>query len=411
MRKQHPPHTRWPAVTALVAAGMVSAFQVGKAAIAVPLLQDDLGIGLVFASWIVGAFGALGAAFGIFAGSVVSMFEPRRTLIAGLCLTGLASLAGAMAPNGAILLATRVIEGCGFLAVVLSVPRLLRLVSQPADSDRVFAFWGAYLPGGAALMMLVGPLFLQYGWQTLWLANGVIALCYAGLMAVLPFPPAPAAGRAGAADNILHTVTSPGAILLSLAFGTYTFHYFALTGLFPTLLVDRLGLSISAAGLISAFTVLANGGGNLLAGVLLKRGVPLWAVALAGYAVIGVSGFAIFRPGWPVTAIAVAASATLAISGLIPASIFAAAPRIAPGAALLAVTIGFIMNGSNLGQLLGPAALAAFVQRFGWENAPWLFVGAAAAGSITALALRAVLGGTQTVPSAKKKLAGKIPPV
>ena len=82
MTKQHPSDTtRWSAVAALVAAGMVSAFQVGKAAIAVPLLQDDLGISLVFASWIVGAFGALGAAFGLFAGSIVSTFEPRRSLI------------------------------------------------------------------------------------------------------------------------------------------------------------------------------------------------------------------------------------------------------------------------------------------------------------------------------------------
>ena len=131
--------TRWGAVAALIAAGMVGAFQIGKAAIAVPLLQQDLGLSLVFASWIVGAFGALGAIFGIFAGTVVAMFEPRRTLLVGLCVTGLASIAGALAPDGATLLATRIAEGCGYLAVVLSVPRLLHTVARPSDSDRVFA--------------------------------------------------------------------------------------------------------------------------------------------------------------------------------------------------------------------------------------------------------------------------------
>jgi len=390
MPLQQPSETRWTAVAALVAAGMVSAFQVGKAAIAVPLLQDDLGISLVFASWIVGAFGALGAAFGLFAGSIVSMFEPRRSLVAGLCVIGLASIAGAMAPNGTVLLITRVIEGCGFLATVLSVPRLLRTVSQPADSDRVFAFWGAYLPLGAAVMMLIGPIFAQYSWQTLWLANGVIALGYAAFIAVLSFPPVQA-GRAGAITNIAQVVTSPGAIVVSLAFGTYTFHYFALTGLFPTLLIDQLGLSIASAGVISALTVLANGAGNLIAGILLKRGLPLWAIALFGYVVIGVSGFAIFAPGLPVLVIAIVTAVTLAISGFIPASLFAAAPRVAPTAALLAVTIGFIMNGSNLGQLVGPATLAAFVQRFGWENAPFLFIGVTVAGVAISFALRAVL--------------------
>lgn len=390
MPLQQPPDTRWSAVAALVAAGMVSAFQVGKAAIAVPLLQDDLGISLVFASWIVGAFGALGAAFGLFAGSIVSMFEPRRSLVAGLAIVGLASIAGAMAPNGTVLLVTRVIEGCGFLATVLSVPRLLRTVSQPADSDRVFAFWGAYLPLGAAVMMLIGPIFAQYSWQMLWLANGVIALGYAAFIAALSFPPVQAA-RVGAMTNIAQVVTSPGAIVVSLAFGTYTFHYFALTGLFPTLLIDQLGLSIASAGVISALTVLANGVGNLVAGVLLKRGLPLWGIALFGYVVIGASGFAIFAPGLPVLAIAIVASVTLALTGFIPASLFAATPRVAPTAALLAVTIGFMMNGSNLGLLVGPAALAAFSQRFGWENAPFLFIGVMVAGLAISLALRAVL--------------------
>ena len=389
MIEQQPGTTRWHGVGVLIAAGMVCAFQIGKAAIAVPLLQDDLGISLVFASWIVGAFGALGAAFGIFAGGIVSMFRPHATLIAGLSIIGCASLAGAAAPNGTILFLTRVIEGCGFLAAVLSVPRLLRVVSHPADSDRAFAFWGAYLPCGAALMMLLGPL-LTHSWQILWLANGVIALAFAGLVALFPFPFAPGADKSGAAANVMRVVTSPGAIVLALAFGIYTFHYFALTGLFPSLLVEQLGLSITAAGFISALTVLANGTGNLIAGAVVKR-IPLWMIALLGYIVIGVSGFAIFAPGVPVSVIAIAAAAALALTGFIPASVYAAAPHVASNSALLAITIGLVMNASSLGQLFGPASLAAFVQRFGWDKAPLLFAAVSVAGIAVSLALRSIL--------------------
>jgi MFS family permease len=389
MLPQH--STNWRAVVVLIAAGMVCAFQIGKAAIAVPLLQGDLGISLVFASWIVGAFGALGAALGLFAGGIVSIFPPRGTLIAGLCIIGAASLAGALAPDGTILILTRVIEGCGFLAAVLSAPRLLRAISRPADSDRVFAFWAAYLPCGTALMMLAGPLLASDSWRMLWAANGVIALAYAAFLMVVPFPPVAGAGRAGAAANIVQVITSPGAVLLALAFGIYTFHYFAFTGLFPTLLIDKLGLSITAAGFVSALTALANGIGNLIAAVILKRGTPLWAIALMGYLVIGLSGFAIFAPGLPVPAIAIAAVAALALTGFIPASVFAAAPRIAANAALLAITIGLILNTSSLGQLIGPAALAAFVQRFGWDNAPFLFAGLAVIGIAVSFALRIVL--------------------
>jgi len=383
--------TRWPLVFAFMLAGMVAACQVGKAAIAVPLLQQDLGLSLVFASWIVGAFGALGAAGGLFAGSIVSLFDPRRTLIAGLCMIGIASIAGALAPDGTFLLATRVLEGCGFLATVLSVPRLIRAISAARDSDRVFAYWGVYLPTGSAAMMLLGPLIAASGWRALWFVNGALALIYAGIVARLPAPVARATGSASALANIVQVLHAPGPILLAVAFGIYTFHYFALTGLLPTLLVEKLGLSIHAAGLVSAITVAANGLGNLMAGALLRRGVALWSIALGGFLVIGTSGFAIFSPAMPVVAIAVATAATLAISGLIPASIFAAAPRLASNSALLAITLGLMMNGSNMGQLLGPAALAAFVQRFGWERAPLVFVGVMIAGIALALILRAVL--------------------
>ncbi|KAB2883642.1 MAG: MFS transporter [Pseudorhodoplanes sp.] len=383
--------TRWGAVAALIAAGMVGAFQIGKAAIAVPLLQQDLGLSLVFASWIVGAFGALGAIFGIFAGTVVAMFEPRRTLLVGLCVTGLASIAGALAPDGATLLATRIAEGCGYLAVVLSVPRLLHTVARPSDSDRVFACWGVYLPAGSALMMLLGPLIAAPGWRMLWLVNGVLALAYAAAVARVVAAQPPAAETTRALTNIARVIRAPGPLLLATIFGIYTFHYFALTGLLPALLVDRLGLGIAAAGMVSALTALANGIGNLLAGALIRMGAPLWAVAAAGFVVMGISGFAIFSSQLPVVVIATVAAATLVISGLIPASIFAAAPRLTASAALLSITIGLAMNGSNLGQLLGPVALAAFVQRFGWDGAPFLFVGVMVAGLAAAMTLRAVL--------------------
>ena len=68
--------------------------------------------------------------------------------------------------------------------------------------------------------------------------------------------------------NIKAVLGAPGPILLACAFGIYTFQYAAMANFLPTLLVDRLGLSISAAGTISAITVAANAVGNIFAGAL-----------------------------------------------------------------------------------------------------------------------------------------------
>ena len=48
--------TRWLLVWALIFAGVVAAFQIGKAPIAIPLIRQELGLSLTFAAWIIGVY-------------------------------------------------------------------------------------------------------------------------------------------------------------------------------------------------------------------------------------------------------------------------------------------------------------------------------------------------------------------
>jgi MFS family permease len=381
-----PSKTRWSAVFALIACGIVAALQIGKAAIALPVLQDELSLSLATAAWVVGAYAALGACAGLPGGILVSMFDARRTVPIGLAVAGAASLAGALAQSGSVLITTRVIEGCGFLAVAIAAPRLLRSLVAPRDSETAFALWATYLPTGAATMMLAGPYLMPFGWQALWIVNGVFALGCAALITRLRIdePPMPGSVPATLSSNIKTVLGQPGPALLA-------FQYAALAGLLPTLLVQQLGLSIPLAGLISALTVLANALGNLIAALLARIGVPLWAVIIGSFMFLGAAGLGIFSQSLPVAAVAILASASLALTGLIPGSIFAAAPKLAPTSALLAISLGLINQTSNLGNMVGPVALGAFVQNFGWAHAPLVFVGVMIAGIAVALLLRRVL--------------------
>ncbi|HEY7458389.1 MAG TPA: MFS transporter [Xanthobacteraceae bacterium] len=386
--------TRWGIVVLLISAGVIGAFQVGKAAIAVPALREDLGLSLYSASWIVGALGLLGALVALPASLLLTLLPARATLIAGLGAVGAGSIAGAYTASGDTLLATRALEGCGFLCIILSAPRLFRLVTAPADNQSAFALWGCYMPVGAAVMMLMGPLFIQsFGWRGLWLFNGFLPIAYALVVALLPIPGSDArdSSRHDLGKNIRAGFATPGPLLVAVAFATYTFQYFALSSLFPALLVERLGLSIGAAGLISAGAVLANGVGNLLAGGLLRLGLPVWLIVATGFLASGTFAFGIFSDAVPVGTVAVLAAASLAITGLVPASLFAAAPLVSSTAALLAVTLGLITQIGIAGQFLGPAALAAFVERYDWSQAPVIFVAAMVLGIGLSLALRRVL--------------------
>ena len=389
--------TDWTAAGVLIAAGILGACQIGKAAVAVPLLQRELGLTLVAAAWVVGAYGTLAAFAGLPAGVGVARFGARRAVVTGLLAIGTGSSLGAFATSGSALLACRVLEGCGFLAIVIGVPTLLRSLTAERDRNLAFTLWAAYLPGGSALMMLAGPLLSSVGWQALWLANGVAALAYAGVVWIATNrTPAHAAAEPMRLANVLGIVASPGPRLLALAFGTYTFQYFALTGLLPALLVERMGLSLAQAGAVSAMTVVANAIGNLAAGLLSRWAIPLWMIVAAGFGCMGVASLGIFAEGLPVVGVATLAAASLAVTGLIPASIFIAAPRLAPQAPMLAVTLGLVMQASNLGQVLGPAALALWAQQLGWSSAPLLFVTIALIGILIAARLRRLLQAAPT---------------
>jgi MFS family permease len=385
--------TRWGVVFVLIIAGVVTALQIGKAAIAVPILQRELALTLVMASWVVGTYGVIGAIAGLPAGILTSLFSAHTTVIAGLVVAGAGSVAGAFAESGTMLIATRVLEGCGSLAASLAIPRLLRAVTAPKDLDTVLAIWGAHLPLGSVVMMLAGPHAMAFGWQALWLINGAVALGYAGLVASLRFheTPAPHAAAHSVFANIGAVFATPGPVLLALAFGTYTFQYLALSGLLPTLLVDRMGLSIAAAGTVSAIAVAANAVGNMSAGALLRLGVPVWTILAGAFAFVGVAALGIFSDAAPVALVAALAAASLGLTGLIPGSIYAAAPRLAPTSAMLAIALGLINQVTNIGNLTGPATMAFTVESLGWRGAPLLFAAVAVTGVTVALLLRGVL--------------------
>lgn len=383
------PRTDWRLVALLIGAGLLSAFQVGKAAIAIPQLRQDLGLGLAEASWVVGAYGAIGALTGAAAGALIARMGARAALVAGLLTMAGGSAAGAFAGSLAQLLAARLAEGCGFLAVVIAAPAILNRVTAPHDRNLCFAFWGAYMPVGTAVMMMAGPALMQSGWRLLWLVNGALACIYAiVLLRSVDHQESDSAPESGAGSlrNVAQVITAPGPLLLGLAFGVYTFQYFALTTLLPTLLVERLGLSLAEAGFVSALVVLANAAGNLSAGGLMRLGIPLWATAGAGFVCVALFSFGVFSD-LSTLWVCLFAAASLAVSGTIPASIFAGAPRLA-SASHLPVTLGLIMQASNLGQLLGPIALAAWIERLSWSASPAVFILVGVTGLLIAVALR-----------------------
>ncbi len=377
-------------VALILLAGVVAAAQIGKAAIAIPLLRQDFDLDLVAASWFLGAFAVLGAIGGIVAGYVASSFPMQRVIVAGLIFIAIGNCVGAVSPDAGTLLASRVFEGLGFLAIVVSAPALLRNIAPEAYLPIIISCWSAYIPVGTALMMLIGPFIMQGGWRVLWLTNAALA----GLLALsLVLVQAekrknqPVAISLSLVD-VLQVLRSRERLLLALAFFLYSVQYFALATFLPIFLISRLDLSLQQAGTISALALAANAVGNISAGLFLKIGIPLWRLMITVFAAIGLLGFGIFSSYSPVAVSAICAGLCLGIAALLPASILAAMPRLADTSQKLTLSVGLIQQASALGQVVGPVILAFWIQRSGWNGVQWMFLIVAVLGLFVAVMTR-----------------------
>jgi MFS family permease len=384
-----PVETSVPLALFLLLGGIIAAAQLGKAFVAMPLVQAEMHLGIGIVSLIIATFATLGAALGMGFGLILRRIGARTSLIAGMIIMAAGSVIGAAAEAPALLIASRIIEGVGFLAAVIVIPDLIGTVASGRDRNFFFGLWGTFLPTGSALMLLLGPALPTLGWRYLWLSQAAVALIYA--VAALMILPGSKTASAMAAPSLLSTarkvLADPGSVLLAAVFGLYTFQYFILAGFLPIILVGTLGLPISTATLFTAGVVMANAVGNVCAGLLSRAGFPLWismSASLAGYAL---TAPLIYSAGLPASGIAVIAALTIGVAGLLPGSVFAAVPRLVRPD-LVTPTMGLIQQASNIGQFVGPLAAGLFVSRFGWPAVPALLVPAVLVGLGAVLVLR-----------------------
>ncbi|MFJ5370331.1 MFS transporter [Bosea sp. CER48] len=372
----------------VVSAGIAASVQIGKAAIAIPLLQAETGYDLAVLGWVSSIFAVLGLFGGVPVGALATRFGDRRILLLGLMLLMIGSAAGAGTRDLGPLLACRVVEGLGFLMVSVSGPALLRRCVGEGDREIAMALWSCFMPAGMALAMLTGPLF--GGWRAIWLAGAAFAFA-AAVAVLLRVPAAPAGAQVSWRSLALDAgrmFLTRGPLLLALCFGLYAMMFFAVLSFLPVLLIERMGSPLAVAGLLSGLATAGNIVGNLLAGLLLRRGVRRVVLLAAASVAMGVAAALALLPVLSPAGAFLCCVLFAAAGGFIPATLLSTATAIAPRPALVPATIGLLMQGSNLGQVLGPAAVGLVISTVGWSGAAGLVAILALLAMLTALALR-----------------------
>jgi MFS family permease len=382
-----PERTPWAAVLILIGAGVAASFQVGKAPPVLTEMRREFGMTLVLAGWILGTFNVIGLALGAFTGAVADALGRRRLLILGLIIQAAASLAGGLSPWVWLLLLTRVLEGLGFLVVAVCGPALIVRIARARDLRLALSGWSCYVPAGMSAIMVIAPVITgPFGWRGLWAFNALALGGYALLVqAFIPRSTRTGVPVRGVLSRILRdlvrTATSLGPLLLALTFSTYTLQWLSVMGFLPTLLVEEYGLGAGLASILTALVVAANVPGNLAGGWLMGRGAGRRSLIVTASLLMGLSSLVIYAEGFPFGIRYAGCLFFAGVGGLLPAAVLSGAPVHAPTPDLVATTNGLLMQGSQLGQMAGPPALALLISRAGgWHAAPWLLCGSAALG-------------------------------
>lgn len=369
--------TPWPLIALLVAAGVVAAFHVGKMPPSIPSIRAELDASLRQAGWLLSTINLVTALGGMAIALTADRFGHRRLVLLGTGLCAVASLFGAFAVDVDLLLVTRVIEGLGFIAVTVAAPTLLLRICTPASQRITMAIWTTYMPAGAGTMMLIAAVILPLtSWRIVWFVASIATILMLIALLVVgqrrrELDPVPASHRPVLGD-MKEVASSGGPLAIALCFAAYSCCWFAVVGFLPTLQIDRLGFSTSTAAIVTALVAMVNVTGNLSAGWLLHHGVPRVFVIVGAAVTMSFCAAGIFVDGVPDILRLVLAGIYSAVIGVIPGSLFTAIPVHAPRPQLAGAATGLLMQGSNIGGLLGPPITGALVAGAGWPSAAWL---------------------------------------
>lgn len=365
----------------VILAGVSAALHVGKLPPALPVLQRDLGITLVESGFLLSLVQLASMALGLLVGLAADGIGLRRCMLLGLWLLSGAGMAGAWVDDAASLLTLRAIEGLGILLTTVAAPSMIRRIVAPRQLTRMMGFWGAFMPFGTAMALLLGPLFIALtGWAGWWwFTAGFSAVMAVWVQAGLPSDRQVTAHASGASDwvrRLAQTMRSGGPWLSALTFAAYSGQWLAVIGFLPSLYAQS-GWTGAVGAFLTALVAAVNIVGNIAAGRLLHQGIAARTLLWAGFAAMAIGAFLAYSgltEGSPVVRY-FGALLFSALGGLIPATLFGLAPVMAPNERTISTTVGWMMQWSAAGQLTGPPLVAWVASQTGGWQSTWIVTG------------------------------------
>jgi len=239
---------RWIALCFIALAQLMVALDATIVSIALPAAQAALHTTDVERQWVITAYAMAFGGLLLLAGRIADIIGRRRAFLLGLLGFSAASALGGAAPDFAVLVAARALQGaCAAVLTPTALSLLAVSFTEPKERATAFAVYGSIAGSGAAIGLLLGGALTQFlNWRWCLFVNVPISIiAIVGGRILLPSLPAAPGKR---------ILDAPGAILITgvLVSAVYAFNEAALHGWSSATV---LALLLGAGVLLVAFAV------------------------------------------------------------------------------------------------------------------------------------------------------------
>ncbi|HVT20777.1 MAG TPA: MFS transporter [Mycobacteriales bacterium] len=147
-------------------------------AVALGKIQTSLHLGVTGLQWVVDAYAVAFASLMLTGGTLGDRFGRRRVMLLGVSTFGAASLVGALATSGSMLIASRALMGVGAAASEPGTLSVLRhIFPDRGGRARALGLWAAVSCLGLALGPLIGGVLISlWDWRGIFWLNVAAAL-------------------------------------------------------------------------------------------------------------------------------------------------------------------------------------------------------------------------------------------
>ncbi len=183
--------------------------------VALPTIEDDLGIGLSGQQWVFLSYSLALASLYLVGGAIGDRYGRRTTFTAGVIGFALASILAGAAPSGAWLIVARTLQGVAGAFMTTNSLALLRSV-YGKDAGRAIGLWTSFTSVATILGPPIGGAIVEWSsWRWIFLLNLPLA---AGTIVAAEL------GRCDEQKQLRQgALDVPGAVLAATGFGMLTY--------------------------------------------------------------------------------------------------------------------------------------------------------------------------------------------